>query len=590
MRTIYICYLKMNEPKTSKFIIQSSQTKLINFKALEKDYKYTEQDIQYNYNPYNVHSIQCYNPTYSDLFNCETVDVNTIALNNRYHIINLNSVFDSKTQESMNTPVFIKFSPLLDPLRYMNGKYNISDEKTTKLPSFISNDATELSKLISKHNASYVDNFFCFLTSKILETHGFIHGIDYYGSFLGIQEKYKMNIIDDLEYLKGSDFFLENLGKYFNITDNESDTFIGSGSRSNKPKLIFSNSKHDHNSTAISIIDLSDSLEESSEIVDTTNLEEVYEKVDNSNHNSSESSYDSSNNSEINYSSDENSDNESNDENEDEQNSDEESEQWETDSESDDNEEAIYSYINNYPIQMICLEKCDGTLDELFMKNKINEKTGASALFQIIMILLTYQQKFGFTHNDLHTNNIMYKTTDIQFLYYKYDSKIYKVPTYGRIFKLIDFGRAIYKFQDKLYCSDSFFTGGDAATQYNFEPFMNNNKPRLDPNYSFDLCRLGTSIYDFIIDDDHKASQLDELQKTILRWCKDDNEKNVLYKRDGSERYPGFRLYKMISRTVHNHTPDEQLKFPYFNQFKLNIPDENVIVMDIDSIPIYSTI
>jgi hypothetical protein len=205
------------------------------------------------------------------------------------------------------------------------------------------------------------------------------------------------------------------------------------------------------------------------------------------------------------------------------------------------------------------------------------------------MILLTYQQKFNFTHNDLHTNNIMFKTTDIKYLYYKYNGKTYKVPTHGRIFKLIDFGRSIYKFQNSLYCSDSFFTGGDAATQYNFEPFMNNNKPRLEPNYSFDLCRLGTSIYDFIIEDDHKPNQFDELQKTIHRWCKDDNEKNILYKRDGSERYPGFRLYKMISRTVHNHTPEEQLKFPYFSQFQVDSIEFPATIVDIDSMPVYSS-
>ena len=35
---------------------------------------------------------------------------------------------------------------------------------------------------------------------------------------------------------------------------------------------------------------------------------------------------------------------------------------------------------------------------------------------------------------------------------------------------------------------------------------MNEDKPRIDPNMSFDLCRLGCSIYDFIIhDNDEKV-------------------------------------------------------------------------------------
>jgi hypothetical protein len=228
-------------------------------------------------------------------------------------------------------------------------------------------------------------------------------------------------------------------------------------------------------------------------------------------------------------------------------------------------------------------------MDELFCKDLINQDIGAAALMQIIMTLIAYQKSFHFTHNDLHTNNIMYVNTDIRYLYYSFNKKTYRVPTYGKIFKIIDFGRSIYKFNGQLLFSDSFSTGNDAATQYNCEPYMNDNKPRVDPNYSFDLCRLGCSIYDFIIDTDENPKQFDELQKTIYRWCLDDNGKNVLYKRNGDERYPNFKLYKMIARSVHKHTPQEQLDFPIFKQFectKKNLDIENL--MDIDSYPIYA--
>ena len=88
------------------------------------------------------------------------------------------------------------------------------------------------------------------------------------------------------------------------------------------------------------------------------------------------------------------------------------------------------------------------------------------------------------------TNNIMYNKTEQQFIIYKYDGVYYKVPTYGKLFKIIDFGRAIYKFNGKTICSDSFHSKGDAATQYNCEPYINSKKPRIEPNPSFDLCRL----------------------------------------------------------------------------------------------------
>jgi hypothetical protein len=228
-------------------------------------------------------------------------------------------------------------------------------------------------------------------------------------------------------------------------------------------------------------------------------------------------------------------------------------------------ESEAYAYIENFPANLIFLEKCDGTLDSLFMNQEIDEETGAACLMQVIMSLIALQKAFQFTHNDLHTNNIMYVNTDIEFLYYKYDNRFYRVPTHGKIFKIIDFGRAIYRFKNQIYCSDSFAPKGDAHSQYNTEPYFNDKKPRVEANPSFDLCRLGTSIYDFIIQDEDEPR--DDFQETIYRWCQDDNGKNIMYRRDGEERYPGFKLYKVIARNVHAHTPQNQLVFPLFSQF-----------------------
>jgi hypothetical protein len=169
----------------------------------------------------------------------------------------------------------------------------------------------------------------------------------------------------------------------------------------------------------------------------------------------------------------------------------------------------------------------------------------------------------------------MYIPTTKKFLYYHYKNKHYKVPTFGKIFKIIDFGRAIYKFNGKTFCSDSFQTGGDAVTQYNTEPFFNDKKPRLEPNFSFDLCRLACSMFDYVIDDldilkNMDSPDFDPLVKLIVEWCIDDNGINVLYKNNGAERYPEFKLYKMIARCVHNHTPNAQLERPEFSKFVIN--------------------
>jgi hypothetical protein len=397
-----------------------------------------------------------------------------------------------------------------------------------------------------------------------------------------------MCLTDDLDYVREYDFFNENVGKLFHIDDSNSgyrseDDEFSKIARSHKNKQ-----KLDLNTSNKSFVLDSEELEELEELDGTTQKAELEEPIYQKTSGSNNSSDKSSNNSEVNYSSneeeeesEEDEEHEEDEEDEDYQDESEESEEWESDSSLDEEEEEIYGYIDNFPVQMICLEKCVGTLDELFVKHLIDEKTGASALFQVIVSIYVYQRMFKFTHNDLHTNNIMWINTEREYLTYKILGKTYRVPTYGKIFKIIDFGRAIYKFQDKQFCSDSFSNGGDAATQYNFEPFFNSKKPRLEPNYSFDLSRLGTSIFDFLMDENTPVSKMDELQKTIRRWCLDDNGKNVLYKKTGEERYPGFKLYKMIARTVHKHTPENQFEFPYFNQFETNIEKDDIL-MNVD--------
>jgi hypothetical protein len=60
---------------------------------------------------------------------------------------------------------------------------------------------------------------------------------------------------------------------------------------------------------------------------------------------------------------------------------------------------------------------------------------------------------------------------------------------------------------------------------------------------------------------------IDPFVRLIVEWCIDDNGINVLYKNNGAERYPEFKLYKMIARCVHNHTPNAQLERPEFSKF-----------------------
>ena len=86
-----------------------------------------------------------------------------------------------------------------------------------------------------------------------------------------------------------------------------------------------------------------------------------------------------------------------------------------------------------------------------------------------------------------------------------------------------------------------------------------------------------------------------EILQIILDWCLDDKQRNVLYKSDGEERYPDFKLYKMIARTVHNHTPHAVLAKPYFDKYilkgkklsKFRVHGRPATYVNVDEVPSY---
>ena len=545
------------------------------------------------FQPFEIEQLQAYNPIYSLFFEMTSNNFNSISLNQKYQVKDLEVVYDQESKEEVPISSFIKYAPLLDPIKYLIGKY---ENMPYNLPSYNSKKEetdTNISnrKLHDPNNASYVDNFFYYLNSKLLHVHKFQNSLDYYGSFLGIQKHFKFNIADDLEYLLQSDHFNEtnNIKYVFDYSDH---SYVNFGSRSNKQKLQISDDIEIDDIETIEI----DEITNEDKPAEQEEGELCYEKSCNSTRsdNSSNNSVTSDTESE----SDESNSDESNSDSEhgesDEEDDDDESDESE---ESEENEEEVMNaYIKDFPTQMIFLESCVGTMDDLFSNKLMEESQMIAGLFQVIMSLLTYQKAFKFTHNDLHTNNIMYMNTQQKYLYYKYNKTVYRVPTYWRIYKIIDFGRAIYKYQGQIICSDSFAKAGDASSQYNCEPYFNSSKPRLEPNMSFDLCRLGCSIFDFVFDDVPipPVEELNEAQKLIVEWVCDDNGKNILYKANGDERYPNFKLYKMIARNVHKHTPKEQLARPIFQEFILN-SEQDILdmeldshIIDIDEIPYYA--
>ena len=433
--------------------------------------KNNNENLFQTMNSVGMSQLQNYNPLYTRFFKVNHTNWNSINLDHPPLTLSIRD----ETLWNGNIPVFLKFSPLLDPLKYITGGYPDYD---FSLPTLSKSHP----KLAEVNNSSYVDSFFTFLSGQLLN-HRFIHGVNFYGSYLGIKKDFVYNVEDEIDHLEESDYFHENRDKLFKL----SREFSFSDSRKNKIALVVS--------------------DEPVELV-LDSLDDVGS---------------------------------------------------ETDSLFSDSGLNLNVIIERFPVQVIAMEKYTDTLDSLLEDITPDELT--SALMQVIMTLLVYQKTFQFTHNDLHTNNIMYVETDIQFLYYTYQNINYKVPTYGKVFKIIDFGRSIYTFENRRFVSDSFHQEGDAATQYNIEPFFECSSPAVPPNYSFDLCRLACCILECETDDG-------DIYDVVKEWCNDDKGNSVLTTSSGEERYPEFELYRMIARTVHAHTPEEQLKRPIFSMFE----------------------
>ena len=562
----------------------------------------------------DVEKLQNYIPLYQNYFNLNNNNYNSINLNNKYHLTSIDHKYNynkysgyvnDNSNNKIKKPIFFKFSPLIDTSKYMLGKID-EDYNLLELPKFINDEISKeyletYHKILDCNNSAYSDSFFSYLSSLLLNNYNFFNGIDYYGSFIGIKKNFMLDIADEIEYLQESQFFMNNLNKLFKIDQNDIKLKnLFNTTKKFKNKLHFLENQNDHDEESeleldIQSIEIDNNINNINKLT-TSNLKEheltlEYDNdikktkssnqdinnnnTENENENETETETETKNKSEISKNLSTSSSNCSSrtsntiDSDKDSQESSSKySDSESQESSSDEEDEEIICTIEKFPCEIISLECCENTLDDYIANNKITDKELETIILQIIFTLITYQKLFNFTHNDLHTNNIVYITTEKKFLYYKFNNKHYKIPTYGKIYKIIDFGRAIYQYKGKIICSDSYSSDGDANTQYNFEPYFNENKPRLEPNYSFDLSRLGCSLFDYYIDDlDDIRKVKSSIKKIILSWVYDDKNRNILYKNNGEERYPDFKLYKMIARTVHNHTPQKVLNNEIFNNY-----------------------
>lgn len=481
-----------------------------------------------------------------------------------------------------NVPIWIRPVHLLEPLDCMEGEYVMPNDGS--LPAPRAAWQKTLRKLNDPFNEAYTDAVFACMASRLVETGRSPHWCRFYGTFNGRAPTYKYTITDDLPDIEDEDWYRDGLksGAFEVWMEDAYDPTITERleqpwAQGKRRLLGDAGSSHDADSEK----ELDAESEDEADAEDSKSSAGELEEVDielsgevatlrrppvrlsSRVTSDSASSAGSGSGSE----------------------------------ESDDLEYKLL--LRNFPVQMTVLERCEGTMDNL-MEDEVSEEATPDMretkeqrwtawMFQVVAGLATAQQFYDFVHNDLHTNNVMWSGTGETHLYYHVvgapgGDRFYSVPTYGRIMKIIDFGRATFRpptSNNRMWFPDSYAPGADAWGQYNCGPYFDQTKPKVLPNKSFDLARLAVAVLDTLWPEPPAAQ---EPRKALTRepgriqhetqsplwnllwlWLTDRHGKNILWKPDGSDRYPEFDLYCAIARDVHGAVPAQQLTLPLFD-------------------------
>lgn len=469
---------------------------------------------------------------------------------------------------------FMKVTHLLDPISWLRGKYEVED--VSGAVSFFKEVPNEKikEKLNNSMNQAYVEAVASYSLSKLREGDVSPHFHYFYGAFRGISETYSYNISDVFASYRHCRWFWDHqeTGIFELSVDNEESL------EKEVLEAIFEPPSTLHSETSSNADDETEELDSIDgplaatavelESLSTTSMESVSYKDD-----EDVTDEDAS---------------EAGDDDDDEDDSDDDSENDSLN---------VLAKIHNFPVMVLFTESSEGTMDSLLENfDEVGAKPNTKKwdeiwlawVFQIISALCVVQAMFGFSHNDLHTNNIVWIKTDIKFLHYRSrDGTTWKIPTYGKLFRIIDFGRAIFWVNKKLFCSDDFSEGNDAADQYNFGPLKTDDfSPEVHPNPSFDLCRLAVSLFEglFPVEPLIKKGALilsaepglkvketeSDLYNLLWSWMIDEDGCNVMMEPNGKERYPDFDLYKVIAAKVHEAVPSEQITRPIFDKFRVS--------------------
>lgn len=548
-----------------------------------------------------ISDIQTYFPTLETLFPSVAENIYgspTLAATELVVDVSANGVatvehLTEKTQRK--TPVWIRMTHLVEPLEVLSGEYVLPRDGA--LPAMREPWQRALRKLNDPMNEAYTDAVFACMASRLVETRRTPHFCRFYGTFNARAPTYTYMITDDMPEIEGEPWFVEGLQKgrfAVEAVDPYDPTLTAPlthpwedvrakldalAEQRTMTTVEDTDSEDEEGSSIDGDVETESDLSDTTESTEDVELQEAEIEVSGEAtvhrpriqlHRVTDSGSGSGSHSG-------------------------------SDSDSDYEDLEYRAILRDFPVQMTVLERCDGTMDDL-MEAEFDEDTTddmretkeerwTAWMFQVIAGLAVAQQAYDFVHNDLHTNNVMWVGTGETHLYYHVQGapggdRFYRVPTYGRIFKIIDFGRATFRptaaaTGNHMWIPDAYAPGADAYGQYNCGPYYEQGQPKVQPNRSFDLSRLAVAMLDALWPEDPAAvsprkvltkepgrtqhETVSPLWNLLWLWLTDKHGRNVLRAPDGRDRYPEFDLYCAIARDVQNAVPAQQLTLPLFD-------------------------
>jgi len=224
----------------------------------------------------------------------------------------------------------------------------------------------------------------------------------------------------------------------------------------------------------------------------------------------------------------------------------------------------MYLETYNIPVLLIATEKLDGDLlnyihDKENDDEYISVEEWLSFIFQIIAALTIVQKYFKACHNDLHTSNVMFSYTEQKYIYYEYKKKIYKVPTYGKILKIIDWGRSSYDFNNYKGNNNVYNSDGPTFGQNIYNRINLQNKKTIPYNLAADLSLFISNLIEN--DSFPKKGALYTYAKSILK----DTHGDLFYHDEFD-----FNFYIDCSKYSYKGIPYKQIEHTIFKTFKIS--------------------